>query len=143
MLFNNHDMNQQVQNKAFVLRWYDQLWNSGNEDIIDEMIHEQCRAFGLGPGPVIGPEEFKRFYRTFADNYSNIHITVDKNLVDGDHVIALCTATAIHKPTGKPVNFTGTSVVQIENGKFVTAWNHFDFLTMYMQTGKVSPEQLA
>jgi limonene-1,2-epoxide hydrolase len=141
-LYNILTMNKQVQNKAFVLRWYDQLWNSGNEDIIAEMMHEQCRAFGLGSEPVKGPEEFKRFYRSFVDNYSDIHITVDKNLVDGDYVIALCTATAIHKATGKPVNFTGTSVVQIENGKIVTAWNYFDFLTMYMQSGKITPEQL-
>jgi hypothetical protein len=135
-------MNKQVQNKAFILRWYDQLWNSGNEDIIDELLHEQCRAFGLGPEPIKGREEFKRFYRAFTDSYSDIHINVDKNLVDGNYVIALCTATATHKATGKPVNFASTSIALIENGKLVTAWNYFDFLTMYLQTGKISPEQL-
>src|SRR5579872_2325364 len=135
-------MNKEVHNKAFMLRWYDQLWNCGNEDTIGEMMHEQCRAFGLGPEPVKGPEGFRVFYRGFIENYSDINVTVDKNLVDGDYVITLCTARAIHKESGRPVNFTGNSVALIENGKITSAWNYFDFLTMYMQTGKITPEQL-
>ncbi|MDP9047748.1 MAG: ester cyclase [Bacteroidota bacterium] len=135
-------MNKEVYNKAFMLRWYDQLWNFGNEETIEEMMHEQCRAFGLGPEPVIGPDGFKHFYRSFTAAYSDIQITVDKNLVDGDYVITLCTCTAVHKESGRPVNFTGNSVALIENGKILSGWNYFDFLTMYMQTGKITPEQL-
>jgi predicted ester cyclase len=135
-------MNTQVRNKALMLRWYDQLWNNGDESIIDELMHPQCRAFGLGPEAVIGPEGFKQFYRVFIAAYSQIAITVDKNLTDGDYVVSLCSVTAIHNETGKQVNFTGTSVCQVENAKITSAWNHFDFLTMYLQTGKIKAEDL-
>ena len=135
-------MNEQVRNKAMMLRWYDELWNNGNESIIDELMHVQSRAFGLGPEPVIGPEGFKVFYRSFTAGYRDIHVSIDKNLTDGDYVISLCSVTATHIETGRPVSFTGTSVSQVENGKITSAWNHFDFLTMYLQVGKVTPEQL-
>jgi predicted ester cyclase len=135
-------MNKQVQNKALMLRWYDQLWNNGNEAIIDELMHPQCRAFGLGAEPVIGTEAFKQFYRSFADAYQDIHIKIDKNLTDGNYVISLCSITAVHRKTGKRVDFSGTSVSQVENGKVTSAWNHFDFLTMYLQVGAIDAEQL-
>lgn len=135
-------MNTQVRNKALILRWYDQLWNNGDESIIDELMHPQCRAFGLGPEAVIGPAGFKQFYRVFIAAYMDIAITVDKNLTDGDYVISMCSVSATHKETGRAVSITGTSVCQVENGKITSAWNHFDFLTMYLQTGKVKAEEL-
>lgn len=135
-------MNKQVRNKALVLRWYDELWNNGNESIIDELMHERGRAFGLGPEPVVGVEAFKQFYRGFAVAYRDIHIKIDKNLTDGDYVISLCSVAAVHNQTGRPVSFTGTSVCQVENGKIMSAWNHFDFLTMYLQVGAIDAEQL-
>jgi hypothetical protein len=64
-------MNKQVRNKALMLRWYDQLWNNGDEAIIDELMHAQCRAFGLGPEPVIGAAGFKQFYRVL---FQAIHV---------------------------------------------------------------------
>jgi predicted SnoaL-like aldol condensation-catalyzing enzyme len=135
-------MKKQVRNKALMMSWYDELWNNGDELIIDELMHPQSRAFGLGPEPVIGAEGFKRFYRGFVAAYRDIHVSIDKNLTDGDYVISLCSITATHIETGKPVSFTGTSVSQIEDGKVTSAWNHFDFLTMYLQTGKIKPEEL-
>lgn len=92
-------MNKQVRNKALTLRWYDELWNNGNEGIIDELMHPQGRAFGLGPEPVIGGEGFKAFYRGFVAAYTDIHITIDKNLTDGDYVISLC---SLRPRTAKP-----------------------------------------
>ena len=125
-----------------MLRWYDQLWNHSDETIVDELMHPQCRAFGLGPDAVIGPEAFKQFYRQFISAYSDIAITVDKNLTDGDYVVSLCSVTGKHTESGRLVSFTGTSLCQVENGKITSAWNHFDFLTMYLQTGQVKAEDL-
>lgn len=135
-------INKQVRNKAMMLRWYDELWNNGNEAIIDELMHPQGRAFGLGPEPVIGPEGFKQFYRNFIVGYRDIHVSIDKNLTDGDYVISLCSVTAVHRATGRPVSFSGTSVSQVEDGKITSAWNHFDFLTMYLQVGAIDAAQL-
>jgi predicted ester cyclase len=130
------------QHKESMLRWYNEVWNNGDENVIDELMHPQAEAFGLGDVPLIGPSEFKPFYKAFNKAYAGINAEVDKVFTDGDYVICLCTIKAIHKATGKPVKFTGTSIARMENGQIMSAWNHFDFLTMHLQTGKIKPKQL-
>jgi predicted ester cyclase len=130
------------QKRMFMLRWFDEVWNKNNEGVIDEMMHPEAEAFGLGTESIIGPDGFRPFYKAFTSAYSDINVTVDNTFVDGDHIISLCTVKANHKDTGKPINFTGTSIVLVKNGQIMRAWNHFDFLTMNLQTGKIKPEQL-
>ena len=133
-------MNNQANN--FMVRWYDELWNNENESTIHEMLHPGAKAFGLGAELVVGPDEFKIFYREFKSAYFNIKVTVDKTFSNGSYEIALCTVNAVHNETGKPVCFTGTSIAEVENGRMIKAWNHFDFLGLNIQTGKIKPEWL-
>ena len=132
-----------IQNKDFMFRWFDEVWNKSNEKAIDEMLHPEVNAFGLGPDTLVGVENFKHFYNAFRSAFSDINVAVDKNFVDGDYVIALCTVKAKHNKTGKPVNFIGTSIAEVKNGQLLKGWNCFDFLGMNMQIGKITPEQLA
>jgi predicted ester cyclase len=37
--------------------------------------------------------------------------------------------------TKSPVEFTGITIVRIENGKIVEAWNNFDFMVLHRQVG--------
>ena len=130
------------KNDKLIHRWFGEVWNKGNKDAIDEMMHPEINAYGLGPEPVIGNEAFKGFYQSFQDTFSNIHVEVDKTFNDGNYNIAMCTVTAMDRKTGNPVKFTGTSVTHIKKGKIVKGWNYFDFLTMNLQMGKINPEQL-
>ncbi|MFB9845517.1 ester cyclase [Mucilaginibacter ginsenosidivorans] len=122
--------------------WYNEVWNSGNAGAIAEMMHPEANAFGLSPEPIVGSDGFRPFYEAFNNDYAGIHVTVEKMLVDGDYVTAICTVTATHKQSGKPVNFMGTSITRVQEGKITEGWNFFDFLTLNLQTGKISPEQL-
>jgi len=130
------------QNKKLVLRWYDEVWNNSDENAIDEMMHPEGNAFGLGAEPLIGPDGFKPFYKAFNDAYKDINVTADRLFTDGEYVISLCTVKAVHKESGNPVNFTGTAITLMENGQIKQAWNHFDFLTLNLQNGKIKEEQL-
>lgn len=130
------------QNREFMLRWYDEVWNNENENAIDEMMHPEGKAHGLGVDPVIGIAGFKTFYNAFRKDYEQIKVTVDKTLLDGDYAVTLCEVTAVHSATGKPINFSGTSIAEIRDGKIVTAWNYFDFLSLNIQIGKITPKQL-
>ncbi|MEA2206687.1 MAG: hypothetical protein QOE77_3463 [Blastocatellia bacterium] len=40
------------------------------------------------------------------------------------------------KATHSPIDFTGMSIIRVKEGKFVEAWNNFDFLQMYQQLGQ-------
>jgi len=130
------------EKSEIIRRWYHEVWNNGNANAIAEMMHQNANAFGLGPEAIVGPAGFRPFYDAFNNSYAGIRVTVEKILVDGDYVTAICSVTAIHKQSGNPVNFMGTSITRVENGKISEGWNFFDFLTLNLQIGKISPEQL-
>jgi hypothetical protein len=106
------------------------------------MMHPMLRPLAWDPNELLAPRDSGHFIR-LLQTHILINVTVDNTFVGGNHIISLCTVKANHKDTGKPVNFTGTSTALVKNGQIMCAWNHFDFLIMNLQTGKIKPEQLA
>jgi hypothetical protein len=131
-----------ISKENFMPRWYDELWNKSNNNIIDEMRHENCKSYGLSNETVIGNEQFKSFCNSFRNALDNVKVTVEKNFVNGDYLTSLCTVRAIDKATGKPIEFLGTSIGRLEGDKIVESWNCFNFLDMYVQSGKIKADQL-
>jgi len=130
------------KNKDLIRRWFSEVWNNSDEKAIDKMLHPESRAFGLGDEPLIGPSGFSPFYAAFKKDYSGIHVKLDKVFAEGDYVIALCTVTSTHKGSNTPVKFTGTSIAHVVDGQIKDAWNHYNFLSLHLQTGKIKAEQL-
>jgi predicted ester cyclase len=126
-------------------RWFEEAWNQGQENTIDELLAEDFVAHGLSDptgDAVRGPASFKPFYRQFRASFPDIHFSVEDSFVSGDKILARCRITASHtgpgitpSPTNKRVNFTGMCLVRVQDGKFLEAWNNFDFLSLYQQLG--------
>ena len=128
-------------------RWFEEVWNKGKAELIDEMIAPECISHGLDDpsgNPVRGPEEFKKFLLGFRSAFPDIHIAVQETVSEDDLVVAYCRITATHQgeafgmqATGKPIAFEGTLMFRVRDGKVVEAWNSFDFLKMFQQMGVV------
>lgn len=126
-------------------RWFEEVWNKGREEAVDEMLAEDGIAHGLSDAAgetVRGTEAFKVLHRAFRNAFPNIHIEIEEIVTEGDKIAAVCRVTATHKgkglgvlPTNKPVEFTGLTIVKVKDGKIVEAWNQFDFMKMYTQIG--------
>jgi predicted ester cyclase len=133
------------ENKQLVRRWFEEVWNKGRVDAIDEMLDENGIAHGLSDDPstpIIGPAGFKPFHTVFRDAFPNMMIVVEDAVAEGDKVAARCSVRARHEgefmgraPTQAPVEFTGITIVRIYNGKIVEAWNNFDFMVLHKQVG--------
>jgi len=129
-------------------RWFEEVWNKGREDAIDEMFAEDGVAHGLktAEGETIrGAEKFKSLHRSFREAFPNMQITVEDTLTEGDKIAARCTVRAMHEgkgigvlPTNQPIEFTGLTIVKIKDGKIIEAWNEFDFMKMYSQVGALT-----
>lgn len=129
-------------------RWFEEAWNKGREEAIDEMFAADGVANGLNDAegnPVRGPEEFKKMFRSFRSAFPNLQITVEDTVSEGDKIAARCTVRANHDgeglgiaPTRQPIEFTGQSIVRLKDGKIQEAWNEFDFLKMYSQVGALT-----
>ena len=132
-------------NKALMQRWFDEVWNQGNDKAIDELLADDAVIHGLVDAtgaPVQGPEEFRNFHRQFRGAFPDIKVNVDDIFSEGDKVVARCSVRGKHTgdhlgfaATNAPIEFGGIAIARFENGKIAEAWNHFDFLEMNKQLG--------
>ena len=95
------------RNQGFSQRWFDEVWNNQREDAIDELRHPGGRAFGFpSSSSSLSHEEFKEAYRQFNRTFSNIHVTIDEEVVEGDRIACRWSAAGTH--TGDGVGFPST-----------------------------------
>jgi len=129
-------------------RWFDEVWNKGRIEAIDEMLDCDGIAHGLADEngkEICGPEMFKPFFTNFRGAFPDIEITIEDTIVEGDKIAVRCSVRATHAgdgiglaPTNKPVAFTGMCIMRTKDGKILEAWNNFDFMTMFQQLGTVA-----
>lgn len=133
------------ENKALIRRWFEEVWNKGREEAIDEMFAEHGIAHGLADEsgePLRGPNGFKPFFRNFRTAFPDIEVVVEDTITEGEKVAARCTVRGKHQSdslgfaaTQRPMEITGMTIVRVRDGKIIEAWNNFDFMSMFKQLG--------
>jgi predicted ester cyclase len=118
-------------------RWFQEVWNEGREDLIDDLMSQKSLIHGIGEGQSKGAEGFKSFYRNFKNQFRDIRVDIQEALCQDNLECALTNVNATHKETGIKVSFSGLCMVRFEEGKIAEAWNHYDFLSMHQQLGRV------
>jgi steroid delta-isomerase-like uncharacterized protein len=122
-------------NKQLVRRWFEVVWNQRNEAAIETMLTPGCRAHGLSgsDGPLVGPEGFKTFHRSFCEAFPDLKIVVQDIIAEGDRVAARWTTTMTHlgdglgfPASGKKASMDGQTIVVIKDGRIDEGWNHMD-----------------
>jgi len=131
-------------NKHLAQRWFEEVWNQGRDGAIDELLSPEGVGFGLADTgtKVHGPEHLKPFVRNFRDALPDLHITIDDMVSEANKVAVRFRVTGTHKgaglgfpPTGRSIDFTGMTIIQIEKGKLLHGWNNWDQLGMMGQLG--------
>ncbi len=137
-------MSQEENNKAIVQRFYEEVFNQGHEEVIDEIISPDYVDYGHEP-PGKGPEGAKQDFRGATSVFSNTHYTIDELIATGDRVIVRWTGTYIHSgefagipPTGKSVTLTGISIYRVANGQIQETRNAVNWLSLLQQLGAIS-----
>jgi predicted ester cyclase len=130
------------QNKALAKRWFEQVWNNGSESAIHEMFHPEGHAYGF-PNPesdLIDPDEFIVVHRKFKSAFSGIRIDIEDLIVDGDRAAIRWTSHMTHTgdglgfaATNRQVALSGSSFIQIRDGKIWKGWNQMDFTALALQ----------
>ena len=140
-------------NASLIRRWFEEVWNKGREEAIDELFDEKGVAHGLADEtgePLRGTAGFKPFFRRFREAFPEIEVVVEDTVSEGDKVAARCTVRGRHrgdtlgfKATDSPVEFDGICIVRIREGKIIEAWNNFDFMSMFQQLGALRLDAVA
>jgi steroid delta-isomerase-like uncharacterized protein len=139
-----------VDNATLVRRWFEEVWNKGRAEAIDEMFAEDGVAHGLADesgAELRGPAHFRVFHQRFREAFPDVVVSVDDTVSEGDKVAARCTVRGSHRgdtlgfrATSQPVEFTGMTFARVRDGQIVEAWNNFDFMVMFQQLGALRLE---
>lgn len=133
-----------AENKALIQRWFQEVWNEGREETIDELLAPDAVAVGLGETErdVHGPREFKRFVRNMRATLPDIHIRVEDAIAEGDKAVVRVVLEGTHngnglatRATGHRVRVAGVVIVQLDGGRIVRGWNSWDQLGFLRQIG--------
>jgi steroid delta-isomerase-like uncharacterized protein len=133
------------ENKALIRRWFEEVWNKGHAAAVAEMLAEDAVVHGLSDDaakPLRGPQGFLPFHAQFREAFPSIEVVVEDTIAEGDKVVVRCSVRGKHlgdslgfPASGAQAEFDGIAIVRVKNGKFVEAWNNFDFMKMYKQLG--------
>jgi hypothetical protein len=120
--------------------WFRRVWTEEDSTAIEELFIPDGEARGLGANVLIGPQGFKQFHSALRTLLSDFVIRIDKSVEEGDWISAVCSLQAKSRQLGIPIEFTGSVMVRIVDGKLTEAYNHWDFLGMFGQLGLLPSE---
>jgi steroid delta-isomerase-like uncharacterized protein len=130
--------------RELIHRWFDEVWNQGREEAIDELFAPHAVAFGLGETetPVHGPSEFKTFWRNLRGAIPDLNITIQDTIVDGERTVVRMILRGTHTgdglgvpASGNAVNIAGIVIAYFSDGQIVRGWNSWDQLGFLRQIG--------
>ncbi len=122
-------------NKAVVRRYFDEVHNQRNSTVIDEIFTPALAT------PTSGVVTMMR------SAFPDYHITIMDQIAEGDKVATIWSLTGTHQgewmspmgtiaPTGKQVTYTGTTTLQVADGKIVDViGSNHDHLGLLQQMG--------
>jgi steroid delta-isomerase-like uncharacterized protein len=130
-------------NRAFVLRFYEEVWNRGNVDVVHEVFAAGYVRHDLRPSAALpGPQGQAKIAAEFRAAFPDLRMTVDLIVAEDDLVAARWTTSGTHTgpwadvaATGAHVTFSGMNVFRFHDGKVVELWNHRDDLALMEQLG--------
>ena len=132
------------ENKAVLRRFYEEVWNEGNLDAIDEIISPNFTTHTPQPGISPDREGVKQFVTAYQSAFPDVHVRVEDQVAEGDKVVTRFSAHATHQgelmgipATGKEINITGIGLFRVEGGQIVEGWTEFDRMGMMQQLGVV------
>ena len=120
---------------ALMRRWFDEIWNRGRIESVDELLAEDAVMWGIGlpDQSSRGGAEFKEFYRRQRSATPDVKINLDQVIQEGDTAFARWTATMTHTgeglgvaPTNKTIALSGMSACRTRDGRIVEGWNVWD-----------------
>lgn len=132
-----------TDNKAIVRRMNNEVWGDGNLDLIDEFVAEgYVEHSNATPEPIHGPEGYKENVRAFHEGFSDVEVTTEELIAEGNTVVNHWTFTATHtgeyvgiEATGSEIQFSGISIIDLEDGKIVEDRAIMDVSGLMQQLG--------
>lgn len=124
-------------------RFREALWTSADPEVLEGIIAPGCKFHARAPfetGFESGQIVMRHLVAFYRLTFSDIDMTVEQTVAQGDLVTLLWSARAKHtgdllgtKPTGRLVRTGGIDLVRIEDGRIAECWLMWDDLGLLTQ----------
>jgi steroid delta-isomerase-like uncharacterized protein len=138
------------EKKAIVRTFFEEVWNKGNVDYIDELYTDDFQLNALwqdtspGGSGTAAKEEAKGVIRRWLDGFPDMHVTVEEQVAEGDFVASRHLAVGTQaKPfmgipsEGKRGEVSGITITRVPGDQVAEAWTCWDAAGMLMQLGVI------
>lgn len=132
-----------MTNRELIETFFRRVWVGEDLDAIAGLMAPDTEVRGLQDLPQIGPNEFRPFAEATLNQLSEMRITIEKFVENGDWSAALISVKAKARATGEPVRFTGQVMVRCGDDRIQEAYNHMDFVSMNEQLGLMPQHTLS
>jgi steroid delta-isomerase-like uncharacterized protein len=122
-------------NEDLVRRWFQQVWNEGRIETVEELLAPDAVIHGLGEQglAVRGPKAFLSFFATMRSAFPDIHVQVEQVVNEGEWFAARFSASMTYTGGGlgfaanqKKAKIDGMAMGRVVDGKIVEGWNIWD-----------------
>ena len=127
--------------EQLVRRLHAELLASRDLDRLGDFFAEDFVSHNMPPGLPQGLAGVRAFFQVFLDGLSEIDVTVDELVADGDRVAVATTTSGTHTgelfgmaPTGRRIEVTGIDMVRVD-GKIVEHRGLTDTVGLLRQLG--------
>lgn len=144
-------MTKEQENKAIVGRWFEGFWGANyNSDIVDDLAAPDMLLHYSLHEPRRGKADIKAFMADFRKAFPDLAFGGAADLIaEGDYVVGRWKGGGTHtgpafddfligslpKASGRKMQFTGTTVLKVNNGKIVEEIGLDDGVTALQQLG--------
>jgi predicted ester cyclase len=125
-------------------RVLEELFDKGNFDALDELIHPDFVNHEAPPGNPQGPEGLKETVSWLRGLWGPMRAEIEDEICEGDKVVARVTMRGRHlgeflgkAPTGKEYAVEHIHIWRLEEGKVIEHWSVRDDLGQALQLGLI------
>ncbi len=131
------------QNKDIARRFYEECWNQGKVERLDQYVSKDCRYHDpVFPALAPGVESLKQHITMCRNAFPDLRFTLDDMIAERDEVVVHWTARGTQQgqflgiaPTRKTASVTGTSIYRIKNQRMIEQFADWNLLTLLEQLG--------
>jgi steroid delta-isomerase-like uncharacterized protein len=130
--------------KQLAQRWFAEVMNEGNEDVIDELCAENFVDHDPLPGTGPDRQGIHDFVKLIRSAFPDLETTVDEIIAEGDRIAVRSTFRGTHQgdfmgipATGKKVEVSNYDFVRFENDQAAEHWGTIDSAALMEQLGAV------
>lgn len=129
-------------NKAVVRRYYDEVLNAGNLDVIDELAVSDYVEHDPFPGQGNGRSDLKLRTGGLLEAFSPCTFSIEDIVAEGDRVVVRWRSSGTHSgafmgmpPTHRSYTIAGIDIFRLTESRMAEHWHVVDQLSQLQQLG--------